>query len=178
VAYAISDRSNWSFEAMNPNRRTLATALAVLSFAVLAGCASTPAPTDIADTIARTPELATLNRLVGEAGLGATLHGPGPYTVFAPSDEAFRSLPANKLAELTADKELLKSVLSYHLLPGRTAAADVKAGPAKTVQGANLALARAGTYVTVDDAVVQRADVAATNGVIQIIDRVLIPPKK
>jgi uncharacterized surface protein with fasciclin (FAS1) repeats len=152
-------------------------AMALLSL-TLAGCASTPAPSTVADTTSRTPQLSTLNRLIADAGLGDTLRGPGPFTVFAPSDEAFKAVPAKTLAELGSDKELLKSVLTYHVLPGKTLAADVKNGNAKTVNGATLALAKAGTMVTVEDAVVVQADVAATNGVVHVIDRVLLPPRK
>lgn len=143
----------------------------------LAGCASTPAPSTIADTAARTPQLSTLNRLIAEAGLSDTLRTPGPFTVFAPSDEAFKAIPAKTMAELGSDKALLISVLTYHLVPGKTMAADVKNGNAKTVNGANLALAKAGAMVTVEDAVVVQADVTASNGVVHVIDRVLLPPK-
>jgi uncharacterized surface protein with fasciclin (FAS1) repeats len=153
--------------------------LALATAAGLAGCAtSPPAPLSIADTAARTPQLSTLNRLIADAGLADTLRAAGPYTVFAPSDDAFKAVPAKTMAELAADKALLKSVLSYHLLPGKVSAADVKNGNAKTVQGANLALARAGTVVTVEDAVVTQPDVAASNGVVHVIDRVLMPPKR
>jgi uncharacterized surface protein with fasciclin (FAS1) repeats len=127
---------------------------------------------------ARTPQLSTLNKLIGDAGLAATLSGPGPFTVFAPSDEAFKAVPAATLAALASDKEQLKAVLTYHVLAGKVTAADVKAGPAKTVQGANVTLAKSGTFVTVEDAVVTNADVPATNGVVHVIDRVLMPPKR
>lgn len=152
-------------------------AMAHLSL-TLAGCASTPAPSTIADTAARTPQLSTLNRLIADAGLSDTLRGPGPSTVFAPSDEAFKAVPAKTLAELGSNKDLLKSVLSYHVVPGKTMAADVKIGNAKTVNGANLALGKAGTIITVEEAVVVQADVAASNGVVHVIDRVLLPPKQ
>lgn len=155
---------------------TLSTLLAA---ALLAGaCASTPTPTSVADTAARTPQLSTLNKLIADAGLQDTLRAGGPYTVFAPSDEAFKAVPATTMAELSADKALLRSVLTYHVLPAKVAAADVKNGNAKTVQGANLALGKSGTYVTVEEAMVVQADVPATNGVVHIIDRVLIPPKR
>jgi uncharacterized surface protein with fasciclin (FAS1) repeats len=146
--------------------------------AALTGCATTPAPTTITDTAARTPELSTLTRLLREAGLADTLRGPGPFTVFAPSDAAFKAVPAATMAQLAADKEMLRSVLTFHVVPGKVMAADVKNGPAKSVQGANLALSRAGTFVTVEDAVVQVADVPVTNGVVHVIDTVLIPPKR
>jgi uncharacterized surface protein with fasciclin (FAS1) repeats len=154
------------------------TTAAILAALLLSACATTPTPTSIADTAARTPELSTLNRLINQAGLGDTLRGQGPYTVFAPSDEAFKAVPAKTLAELGSDKALLVSVLTYHVVPGKTMAAEVKNGNAKTVNGANLALARAGAMVTVEDAVVVQPDVVASNGIVHVIDRVLLPPKK
>jgi uncharacterized surface protein with fasciclin (FAS1) repeats len=150
-----------------------------LAAAVLAaGCASTPAPATIADTAARTPQLSTLAKLLNDAGLADTLRAAGPYTVFAPSDEAFKAVPAKTMQELAANKELLKAVLTYHVVPGKVPAAEVKAGNAKTVQGANLALAKSGGFVTVEDAVVTQADVPASNGVVHVIDRVLKPPTR
>lgn len=154
---------------------TLAVAAAI---ALLAGCASAPAPTTIADTAARTPQLSTLNRLIVDAGLADTLRAAGPYTVFAPSDEAFKALPAKTLADLAADKAQLRAVLTYHVVAGKLVAADVRNGNQKSLQGANLALAKAGGFVTVEDAMVTQADVRASNGVVHVIDRVLMPPKK
>ena len=156
-------------------RRSL---LALGAVALVAGCASTPAPSTITDTASRTPQLSTLTKLIADAGLADTLRGAGPFTVFAPSDEAFKAVPAKTMQELASNKELLKSVLSFHVVPGKVMAADVKIGNVKTVQGANLALGRAGTFVTVEDAMVQQADVQATNGVVHVIDRVLMPPKR
>jgi uncharacterized surface protein with fasciclin (FAS1) repeats len=156
-------------------RRSL---LALGAVALVAGCASTPAPSTITDTASRTPQLSTLNKLIADAGLADTLRGTGPFTVFAPSDEAFKAVPAKTMQELASNKELLKSVLSFHVVPGKVMAADVKIGNVKTVQGANLALGKAGTFVTVEDAMVQQADVQATNGVVHVIDRVLMPPKR
>lgn len=150
----------------------------VATLALLSACATTGSPATVADAAARTPQLSTLNRLIGESGLAETLKGPGPYTVFAPSDAAFQAVPAKTLAELSSNKALLKEVLSYHVLPGKVGAAEVKTGNAKTVQGASLALSRAGSYVTVEDALVTQADLGAANGVVHVIDRVLMPPKK
>lgn len=151
---------------------------AAFVLALAAGCATTSAPATIADTAARTPELSTLNKLINDAGLAQTLSAAGPYTVFAPSDAAFKAVPAKTMDELAKDKELLKSVLTYHVVPGKLASADVKNGNTKTVQGANVALSKAGTFVTVEDAMVTQADLPATNGVVHVIDRVLMPPKK
>ena len=144
----------------------------------LGACASVPQPTTITDTAARTPQLSTLSRLIGEAGLADTLRGAGPYTVFAPSDAAFKAVPPETMAKLMADKEMLRSVLTFHVLAAKVASEDVKNGNAKTVQGGSLALSKAGTFVTVEEAVVQTPDLAATNGVIHIVDSVLMPPKK
>jgi uncharacterized surface protein with fasciclin (FAS1) repeats len=152
--------------------------LALTASLVLAACATTPAPAPLADTLARDPQLSTFNRLVSQAGLTDELRAAGPVTVFAPSDEAFKAVPAKTMEALAADPAQLKAVLSYHIIDGRVAAADVKPGAAKTRQGASLNLAKAGSFVTVDDAVVQQADVTATNGVAHIVDRVLMPPKK
>ncbi len=153
----------------------LSTTLAVT---LLQGCATPSGPVSVADTAAKTPQLSTLNKLIADAGLADTLRGPGPYTVFAPSDEAFKAVPAKTMAELAGNKELLKSVLTYHVVPGKVPAAEVKNGNVKTVQGANVALAKSGTFVTVEDAMVTQADVPASNGVVHVIDRVLMPPKK
>ncbi len=159
-------------------RRTLNTSLVLLALAGLSGCATLMGPANIADTAARTPQLSTLNKLLADAGLDETLRGAGPYTVFAPSDEAFKALPAKTLASLSADKALLKAVLGYHVVSGKMGAADIRNASLKSVQGANLAVAKAGSYVTVEDAIVQQADLTASNGVVHVIDKVLMPPKR
>jgi uncharacterized surface protein with fasciclin (FAS1) repeats len=159
------------------NRRLGVAALATLALG-LAGCASTPAPVTIADAAARTPQLSTLSKLIADAGLTDTLKGPGPFTVFAPTDEAFKAVPAKTLADLAANKDMLRAVLTYHVVPAKVMSADVKTGPADTVQGTKVALSKAGTFVTIEDAVVTQPDLVATNGVIHIVDRVLIPPPK
>jgi uncharacterized surface protein with fasciclin (FAS1) repeats len=163
---------------MHTIMRPIKTLVAAGTVAFVAACATTPAPTTITDTAARSPQLTTLARLINDAGLADTLRGTGPYTVFAPSDEAFKALPARTLADLANDKDALRSVLSYHVVAGRLASADVHNGNQKSLQGAPLALAKAGGFVTVEDALVQQADVPATNGVVHVIDRVLMPPKK
>ena len=144
----------------------------------LAGCATPQKPAPIAETAAHTPALSTLNRLIADAGLTDTLNGPGPYTVFAPSDEAFKAVPAKTMEGLQKDPEQLKAVLLYHVVPGKVVSADIHDGKTKTAQGADLAVARTAGLVTVDDALVTQADVPASNGVVHVIDRVLIPPKR
>jgi uncharacterized surface protein with fasciclin (FAS1) repeats len=156
-------------------KRRILMSLAAAALAV--GCATTPAPATIAETAARTPQLSTLTKLLADAGMADTLRGDGPFTVFAPTDEAFKAVPAATLTQLSQNKEMLRAVLGYHVLPGKVASGEVKTGPAKTVQGADVALSRAGTFVTVEDAVVTQADVVASNGVVHLIDRVLMPPQ-
>jgi uncharacterized surface protein with fasciclin (FAS1) repeats len=155
------------------NRRALALATVVT---LLAGCATQPAPTTLADTLATSPALSTLHGLVVKAGLQDTLKGPGPYTVFAPNNEAFKAVPAKTMDQLAKDPARLQAVLKYHLVPGQLAAANVKNGPVKSLEGANLTLARSGAFVTVEEAMVVTADIKAANGVAHIVDRVLIPP--
>ena len=144
--------------------------------ASLSGCATQSKPMSVADTLASQADLSTLSSLVVKAGLTDTLKGPGPFTVFAPNNAAFAKVPAKTLDDLGKDPEKLKAVLTYHVVPGKVMAADVKNGNTKSVNGANLALSKSGDFVTVEDAVVQRADVAATNGVVHVVDSVLLPP--
>lgn len=161
------------------SKRIFLSACLAAGAVLLGACASTPpVPVSIADTAARTPELSTLSSLIQQSGLTEQLRGGGPYTVFAPSNEAFKAVPAATMAQLAADKELLRSVLTFHVLPAKLTSAEVTNSNAKTVQGSNLALSKAGSFVTVEDAVVQSADVLASNGVVHIIDRVLMPPVK
>lgn len=159
---------------MNRSITLLASAAALL----LAACVTTPAPQTISQTAAAAPELSTLTRLLKEAELTDTLQGPGPFTVFAPTDAAFKAVPAATMEALAKDKARLKAVLSYHVVPGTLVSADLKNGPLKTVQGANVALYRSGTFLTVEEALVTTADVRASNGVIQVVDKVLIPPAR
>ena len=151
---------------------------AAVAFAGLTACASQPTPVSVADTIANTPNLTTLNKLVVQAGLVETLKGQGPFTVFAPTDEAFKAVPAKTMGDIEKDPALLKSVLTYHVVPGKLMSGEVKNSSVKSVNGADLALSKAGEFVTVEDAAVQTADVAATNGVVHIVDRVLVPPRR
>ena len=155
------------------NRRLLCLAAAT---AALTGCATQPTPMTVADILAKTPSLSTLHGLVVKAGLNDTFQGPGPFTVFAPNNDAFKAVPAKALAELGHDPARLKAVLTFHVVPARTLAAEVKNGSVKSLQGSPLLLSRAGTYVTVEDAMVVSADLPASNGVVHVVDRVLLPP--
>ena len=129
---------------------------------------------DIVDTAVAAGNFSTLVAAVKAAGLVETLKGAGPFTVFAPTDEAFAKVPKATLEGLLADKAALTKVLTYHVVAGKVMAADVKAGHVKTVQGTDLAMVTEGG-VTVNGAKVVAADVAASNGVIHAIDTVLMP---
>ncbi len=151
--------------------------LASLTVAV-AGCATTPAPVNLADSVANTPALSTFSGLVNKAGMADTLKTGGPYTVFAPTNDAFKAVPAATMDDLNQHPDKLKALLAYHVVPGKLMAADVKNSDAKTLNGANAALSKAGEFVTIENAAVVTADLGATNGVVHSIDTVLMPPKK
>ena len=160
------------------SRRHLLTT-AVVGFTVLmTACASVPTPVSVADTLAANPSLSTLNGLVVSAGLTDTLKGAGPFTLFAPSNEAFKAVPAKTMDDLAKHPDRLKDLLTYHLVPGKMLAADVKNSKVKSLNGADLELSKAGDFVTVESAAVTTADLVATNGVVHIVDTVLIPPAK
>ena len=129
---------------------------------------------DIVDTAVAAGNFKTLATALQAAGLIDTLKGKGPFTVFAPTDAAFAKIPKDQLDALLKDKATLTKVLTYHVVPGKVMAADVKAGKVKTVQGSELTVATAGG-VTVDGAKVTATDIAADNGVIHVIDSVVMP---
>jgi uncharacterized surface protein with fasciclin (FAS1) repeats len=129
---------------------------------------------DIVDTAVAAGQFNTLATALKAAGLIDTLKGPGPFTVFAPTDAAFAKIPKADLDALLKDKAKLTAVLTYHVVPGKVMAKDVKAGNVKTVQGGELTLGTTGG-VTVNQAKVVKADVVASNGVIHVIDSVVLP---
>ena len=129
---------------------------------------------DIVDTAVAAGSFKTLAAALQAAGLVDTLKGKGPFTVFAPTDEAFAKIPKADLDALLKDKAKLTAVLTYHVVPGTVMAKDVKAGKVKTVQGGELTVATAGG-VTVDSAKVVKTDIVADNGVIHVIDSVIMP---
>ena len=159
----------------------------MLTFTSLAfvACLAVVSPTraqrtkDIVDTAVAAGSFKTLAKALAAADLVGTLKGPGPFTVFAPTDEAFAKLPAGTLDNLlkAENKAMLVRVLTYHVLPGRVMAADVvKVSSAKAVGGDALHITVTGGTVMVDNARVVRTDIVATNGVIHVIDHVLLPP--
>jgi uncharacterized surface protein with fasciclin (FAS1) repeats len=129
---------------------------------------------DLVDTAVAAGSFKTLAAALTAADLIPTLKGKGPFTVFAPTDEAFAKIPKADLDALLKDKAKLTAVLTYHVVAGKVMAKDVKAGGVKTVQGGEITLATTGG-VTVNNAKVIKADVTASNGVIHVIDTVLMP---
>lgn len=135
------------------------------------------APADIVDTAIGAGQFKTLVTAVKAAELVETLKGKGPFTVFAPTDEAFAKVPAGKLDTLLKDKKGLAEVLTYHVVPGKVMAADVaKLQSAKTVQGQLVSIVAKDGKVTVNGANVLKADIVCGNGVIHVIDSVILPP--
>ena len=130
---------------------------------------------DIVDTAMGAGNFNTLVTAVKEAGLVDTLKGKGPFTVFAPTDEAFAKIPEADLKALLADKEALAGVLTYHVVPGKVMASDVAGmSEAKTVQGDTIDISTS-DGVKVDGAMVVQTDIEASNGVIHVIDTVIVP---
>jgi len=148
-------------------------AVALVAWAVIPAPADTHQ--DIVDTAVSAGQFNTLAKALSEAGLVETLKGTGPFTVFAPTDEAFAKLPAGTLEALLKDKAKLTAVLTYHVVPGKVTAADVvKLTEATTVQGQSIKINTMGG-VMVNDAHVVKTDVMASNGVIHVIDKVILP---
>lgn len=129
---------------------------------------------DIVDTAVGAGSFKTLATALGAADLVPTLKGKGPFTVFAPTDEAFAKIPKADLDALLKDKKKLAAVLTYHVVAGKVMAADVKAGKVKTVQGSEITISTMGG-VMVNNAKVIKTDIVADNGVIHVIDTVIMP---
>lgn len=130
---------------------------------------------DIVDTAVAAGSFNTLVTAVKAAGLADTLKSPGPFTVFAPTDEAFAKLPAGTVEALLKDKEKLTAILTYHVVPGKLMASDVVSKSSlKTVQGQTLRVSASGG-AKVNDANIVKTDIVASNGVIHVIDTVVLP---
>jgi transforming growth factor-beta-induced protein len=139
--------------------------------------AQTMSSGDIVDTAVAAGNFTTLATALNAAGLVDTLKGPGPFTVFAPTDAAFAKLPAGTVDSLLANPDQLRTVLTYHVVPGKVTAADVvKLHSATTVEGEDVTVNAADGMVSINDAMVTTPDIMASNGVIHVIDSVLMPP--
>lgn len=155
--------------------RKIFAGIALMAFGTGAALADMHSGKDIVDTAVAAGQFKTLAKALGEAGLVSTLKGKGPFTVFAPTDEAFEKLPQGALENLLKDKEQLRKVLTYHVVAGKVMAKDIKPGDVKTVDGQTVALSTEGGKVMINDAQVIKADIPASNGVIHVIDKVLLP---
>jgi uncharacterized surface protein with fasciclin (FAS1) repeats len=154
-------------------------AAAAVALASIGAQASSTAPSkDIVDTAVEAGSFKTLAAALQAADLVTTLKGEGPYTVFAPTDAAFAKIPKADLEALLKDKKALTKVLTYHVVPGEVKAADVvKLTQAKTVEGSPVKIKVVGGKVMINDAKVAATDIAASNGVIHVIDTVIMPGK-
>jgi transforming growth factor-beta-induced protein len=162
--------------------RTFLVASLVAGLSVLGLCgkpaAAQTADKDLVETAVAAGQFKTLVKAIQAAGLTDALQGEGPLTVFAPTDEAFAKIPEAKLSALLADKKALAAVLTYHVVPGKVMARDVvKLDSAKTLQGQAVKIQAQGGKVRVNNANVVKADIACSNGVIHVIDAVLLPPE-
>lgn len=143
----------------------------VLSFS------SASAQESLVDIAASYPQLSTLVSVLQQSGLDAALQGPGPFTVFAPTNQAFAAIPATTLERITADPQTLRAVLGYHVVAGALVASNVaNTSAATTLHGEDLVFRSLNGSVTAGGATVTAADLMATNGVLHFIDRVLLPP--
>lgn len=150
-----------------------------LSLTTTMSAEETSGPKDVVDTAIAAKEFKTLVTAVKAAELVEVLKGKGPFTVFAPTDKAFAKVPKADLEALLKDKKQLQAVLTYHVVPGKVMAADVvKLKSAKTVQGESVKIVVDKGKVKIDGANVVKADIPCSNGVIHIIDAVLLPPAK
>jgi uncharacterized surface protein with fasciclin (FAS1) repeats len=157
------------------------TSLALVGMMVVASPARAQQSKDIVDTAVAAGSFTTLAKALTAADLVDTLKGAGPFTVFAPTDDAFAKLPAGTLDNLLKpeNKALLRRVLTYHVVPGKVMAADVvKVTSAKAVSGDTLSIKVSGGTVMVDKARVVKTDIVASNGVIHVVDTVLLPPRQ
>ncbi len=163
------------------SRKSLALALFALFVAVFSLSAQDKKPMNIVETAVAAGDFKTLETALTEAGLVETLKGTGPFTVFAPTDAAFAKIPSDKLQALLKDKEALKKVLLYHVVSGKVMAKEVltmNGKKAKTVQGAEASITVKDKTVMIDAAKVEKTDIECSNGVIHVIDTVIMPAEK
>jgi uncharacterized surface protein with fasciclin (FAS1) repeats len=172
TATACNNTETTKPEATKPTTAPVATTPAAPTAASPTAQAGT-----IVEVAASNPSFTTLVTAVKAAGLAETLSGKGPFTVFAPTNEAFAALPKGTLEKLLKpeNRDVLKKVLTYHVVSGDLMAKDLKSGKVPTVEGSTVAVKIEGKTVSVNDASVVKADVDTSNGVIHVIDKVLVP---
>lgn len=153
--------------------KTLAMGAAFMASSAMVSAGS--ASKDIVDTAVSAGQFNTLVKAVQAAGLVDTLKSEGPFTVFAPTDAAFAKLPAGTVEALLVDPKKLRAILTYHVVPGKIMARDVRPGEVKSAQGDTLEITVSGGQVMIDQAKVVTTDIGASNGVIHVIDTVVMP---
>ncbi len=176
TAVAATTAAPATSAATNAAPATTTTAPAATTTPPIATTTTTAAPTQNLVDTATGAGFSTLGRALVAADLATTLRGTGPFTVLAPTDAAFAKLPSGTLEALLRDRAALTRVLRYHVLDGRVTAAQLTPGTVRTLEGNTVAVAQTGGRLTLNDATVTRADLGATNGLIQVIDTVLLPP--
>src|SRR6187431_1515895 len=167
-------------ESMNAFAKKLMAGVAVAALVLAAGTTGRAQGKDIVDTAVGAGQFNTLAAALQAAGLVETLKGKGPFTVFAPTDAAFAKLPAGTVEMLLKpeNKAKLTAILTYHVVAGAVRAEQVtKLDQAKTVNGAMVKVTTKGGKVKINDATVVKADTAASNGIIHVIDKVILPPQ-
>jgi uncharacterized surface protein with fasciclin (FAS1) repeats len=155
-------------------------AILAAAIGLVGGLGAQAAEKDIVDTAVEAGQFQTLAAALEAAGLVETLKGAGPFTVFAPTDEAFAKLPAGTVESLLKEenKDQLTAILTYHVVPGKVMSQDVAGiDEAQTVNGKMVDIEVDGSAVKVNDATVTAADIAASNGVIHVVDTVILPPE-
>jgi uncharacterized surface protein with fasciclin (FAS1) repeats len=176
-----SGSENTAWEVIMKRYLVFSLVMALGAIPALAGsCSSSAAHASASgDIVATAKSAGTFNTLLAAAqaaGLVETLQGDGPYTVFAPTDEAFAKLPDGTVEKLLANPDQLREVLLYHVVPGRVMASDVvNLSSATTAQGSDLSIRLADGSVKIDDATVTATDIETSNGVIHVIDSVILP---
>jgi uncharacterized surface protein with fasciclin (FAS1) repeats len=164
-----------------PKGATMHKRLVLIAVAALAVAFATPAfaqSKDVVDTAVAAGNFTTLAKLLTEAGLVETMKGPGPYTVFAPTDDAFAKVPKETVDALLKDKAKLQAVLTYHVLTSKWSSDDIKMVKSTgTALGPKVAFGEEGGVLTVNGAKVIKADIDCANGMIHVIDAVLMPPQ-
>jgi len=155
----------------------LAVAVATSGSALAQTTSTTKADPTIVDIAAGNPDFSTLVTAVTAADLASTLSGPGPFTVFAPTNEAFAKIPKAQLDAILADQDLLTSILTYHVVPGEILAGDLKKSQkVETVEGSKVKIVKKKSGAKIGNAAITATDIQGSNGVIHVIDTVLLPP--
>ena len=158
-------------------KRTMAAVVVVVALVVPASSATAAPSKNIVETAAGAPQFSTLVSLVKKAGLVGVLSGKTNYTVFAPTNAAFKKVPKKTLDQLASDKAMLKKVLLYHVLPGKVPASKVlKMDSAKTAEGSKVAFSMRGGSAFVNEAKIIKTDLRCSNGIVHAINAVLLPP--